>query len=168
MKTSTDDIQPLIGALRDELQQYGEMLALLDRQQDQVKARSANEIFQSISLIQAQAAAIQTARDKREQCRRAAAQHCRQPDNAPFAILIPCLPTDYRPLVAALVDENNHLLVRVRQRARQNHVLLRRSVELMRELLRTLFPARQTPVYNANGQKRVPALVARSHYNAVR
>jgi flagellar biosynthesis/type III secretory pathway chaperone len=81
--------------------------------------------------------------------------------------LIPCLPADYRPLVAALVDENNHLLVRVRQRARQNHVLLRRSVELMRELLRTLFPARQTSVYNGHGQKRVPALDTRSLYNAV-
>jgi hypothetical protein len=37
----------------------------------------------------------------------------------------------------------------------------------MRELLRTLFPARQTSVYNGNGQKRVPALVSRSLYNAV-
>ena len=167
MKAPPDNLEPLIGALRDELQQYGEMLALLDRQQEQVKARSAGEIFQSISLIQAQAAAIQSARAKREQCRGAAAQSCQQPENAPFAILIPCLPADYRPLVAALVDENNHLLVRVRQRARQNHVLLRRSVELMRELLRTLFPARQTSVYNGNGHKRAPALISRSIYNAV-
>jgi flagellar biosynthesis/type III secretory pathway chaperone len=167
MKASRDNLEPLIGALRHELQEYGEMLALLDRQQEQVKARSANEIFQSISQIQAQATAIQSAREKREQCRRAAAQDCRQPENAPFATLIPCLPEDYRPLVSALVDENNHLLVRVRQRARQNHVLLRRSVELMRDLLRTLFPTRQTSVYNGHGQKRVPSLVSRSLYNAV-
>jgi flagellar biosynthesis/type III secretory pathway chaperone len=167
MNPSTESIEPLIGALRDELQEYGEMLALLDRQQEQVKARSASEIFQSISLIQAQAAAIQNAREKRENCRRAAAQNCRQPANSPFANLIPCLPPDYRPLVVALVDENNQLLVRVRQRARQNHVLLRRSVELMGELLRTLFPVRQTSVYNGNGQKRAPALAARSIYNAV-
>jgi flagellar biosynthesis/type III secretory pathway chaperone len=167
MKASSENLEPLIGALRDELQEYGEMLALLDKQQEQVKARSANEIFQSISLIQAQAAAIQSARDKREQCRRAAAQQCSQPENAPFTTLIPCLPADYRPLVSALVDENNHLLVRVRQRARQNHVLLQRSVELMRDLLRTLFPTRQTSVYNGHGQKRMPSLVSRSLYNAV-
>jgi flagellar biosynthesis/type III secretory pathway chaperone len=167
MKTSTDDIQPLIGALRDELQQYGEMLALLDRQQDQVKARSANEIFQSISLIQAQAAAIQDARQHREQCRAAAALACRRTESAPFTDLIPLLPPDYRPLLQALVDENNQLLGRVRQRARQNHVLLRRSVELMQELLRTLFPSRQTSVYNGNGHKRGQLLNARPLYNAV-
>lgn len=167
MNAPTDSLEPLIGALRDELQEYGEMLVLLDRQQEQVKARSAPEIFQSISQIQAQATAIQNARQRRESCRRAAAQKCDQPADAPFTALIPCLPPDYRPLVVALVEENNHLLVRVRQRARQNHVLLRRSVELMGDLLRTLFPARQTSVYNGNGQKRVSALAGRSLYNAV-
>ena len=167
MKDSTDSIEPLIAALRDELQHYGEMLALLDRQQEQVKARSAGEIFQSISLIQAQAAAIQDARQHRENCRAAAALACRRTESAPFTDLIPLLPPDYRPLLQALVDENNQLLGRVRQRARQNHVLLRRSVELMQELLRTLFPARQTSVYNGNGQKRGPILNARPLYNAV-
>ena len=62
MKEATDSIEPLVGALREELQEYGEMLALLDRQQEQVKARAADQIFQSISQIQAQAAAIQSAR----------------------------------------------------------------------------------------------------------
>ena len=33
MKEATESIEPLVGALREELQQYGEMLALLDRQQ---------------------------------------------------------------------------------------------------------------------------------------
>lgn len=167
MKDSTDSIEPLITALREELQHYGEMLALLDRQQEQVKARSAGEIFQSISLIQAQAAALQAARQHREQCRGAAALACRQPENAPFSDLIPLLPPDYRPLLRALVDENNQLLGRVRQRARQNHVLLRRSVELMQELLRTLFPARQTSVYNGNGHKRGQVFDTRPLYNAV-
>jgi flagellar biosynthesis/type III secretory pathway chaperone len=167
MKEPTDSLEPLITALREELQQYGEMLALLDRQQEQVKARSAGEIFQSISLIQAQAAAIQAARQHREQCRGAAALACRQPENAPFTALIPLLPPDYRPLLQALVDENNQLLGRVRQRARQNHVLLRRSVELMQELLRTLFPARHTSVYNGHGLKRGPVIDARPLFNAV-
>jgi flagellar biosynthesis/type III secretory pathway chaperone len=167
MKDSNESIEPLIAALREELQHYGEMLALLDRQQEQVKARSAAEIFQSISLIQAQAAAIQAARQHREQCRAAAAVACRRTASAPFVDLIPLLPPDYQPLMRALVDENNQLLGRVRQRARQNHVLLRRSVELMQELLRTLFPSRQTSVYNGNGHKRGQLVNARPIYNAV-
>ena len=87
--------------------------------------------------------------------------------STPFADLIPLLPPDYRPLLCALVDENNHLLGRVRQRARQNHVLLRRSVELMQELLHTLFPSRQTSLYNGNGHKRGQLVAARPLYNAV-
>lgn len=167
MKDTTDNIELLVAALREELQHYGEMLALLDRQQEQVKARAAGEIFQSISQIQAQAGAIQAARQHREKCRGVTALACGHPENVPFTGLIPVLPPDYRPLVQALVEENNHLLGRVRQRARQNHVLLRRSVELMQELLRTLFPARRTSVYNGNGHKRAPVLDTRSLYNAV-
>ena len=74
-----------------------------------------------------------------------------QPEESPFGMLIPLFPADYRPLVHALVDENNELLVRVRQRARRNHLLLSRSVELMQGLLDTLLPSRETRVYNGNG-----------------
>ncbi len=167
MNKPNESLEPLIAALREELEQYGEMLALLDLQQERVKARAAGEIFQSISLIQAQASAIEAARQQREKCRGAAALARGQAENAPFSLLIPLLPADYQPLLQALVDENNQLLGRVRQRARQNHVLLRRSVELMRELLHTLFPARQTTLYNGNGHKRGQGLSHRPLYNAV-
>ncbi len=66
-------LQLLIDALREELQNYGEMLALLDRQQEFLIARAASEVFLSLSLIQAQASAIQHARARREQCRRTVA-----------------------------------------------------------------------------------------------
>jgi flagellar biosynthesis/type III secretory pathway chaperone len=167
MNDATDNLEPLITALREEMQQYGEMLVLLDRQQEQVKARAAGEIFQSISLIQAQAAAIQSAREHREKCRGAVALSCSQPESAHFSCLIPLLPPDYRPLLQALVHENNQLLGRIHKRARQNHVLLRRSVELMRDLLRTLFPARQTSLYNGNGLKRGQIINHRPLCNAV-
>lgn len=144
-------IHQLISALREELQNYGEMLALLDRQQSSIMTRAAQEVFQSISLIKAQSEAIQSARALREECRRLAAQEAAQPADAPFSELIPIFPAEYQPLLQALVDENNHLLVRVRQRARQNHLLLHRSVELMQGVINTLFPARPPTVYNGHG-----------------
>ena len=60
-----DRIVTLINALREELGEYGEMLALLDRQQQQVIARAADEVFQSIGMIKAQGMAIQHARTRR-------------------------------------------------------------------------------------------------------
>jgi flagellar biosynthesis/type III secretory pathway chaperone len=162
-----NSLQPLIDALRNELENYGEMLALLDHQQEKLVAREASEVFQSISLIKAQGAAIQQSRFRREQCRRALAEDCFQPKEASFALLIPLLPDDYQPLIRALVDENNELLMRVRRRARQNHLMLRRSVELMQELLNTLLPARQTTVYDGHGALPVSASAPRRFYEAV-
>jgi flagellar biosynthesis/type III secretory pathway chaperone len=157
----------LIDALRDELQNYGEMLALLERQQEYLISRAASEVFQSISLIKAQGDAIQQARARREECRRAVAEDCTQPEDAPFTSLIPILPADYQPLLKALVEENNELLFRVRRRARQNHVMLRRSVELMQDLLNTLMPTRQTSVYDEMGACRSVIATPRRLYEAV-
>ena len=69
----TESIQQLITALREELQQYGEMLALLDRQQQLIVIRAGAEVFQSVGLIQTQATVIMSARVRREECRRQAA-----------------------------------------------------------------------------------------------
>jgi hypothetical protein len=162
-----DSIVTLVGALRDELQQYGEMLALLDRQQQQVIERAADEVFQSIGLVKAQSAAIQNARSRREDCREVVAVNLDQKPDAAFSEIIPLLPPDYQPLVGALVDENNSLLVRVRQRARQNHLLLSRSLELMQNLINTLFPGRETRVYNDQGAMRVRVAAATPLYEAV-
>jgi|SRR5581483_839596 len=160
-------IQQLIGALREELQQYGEMLALLDRQHQFIMVRAAEDVFQSISPIQAQGSVLQNARAHREKCRGIIALALQQPESAGFAALIPLLPSDYRPLLKALVDENNELLVRVRQRARQNHLLLSRSLELMQGLLNTLLPARETRVYNDHGNMHTHTIATRSFYDAV-
>ena len=159
-------IQLLIDSLRDELQNYGEMLALLDRQQECLVARATDEIFQSISLLKAQGSAILKARERREECRSAVAQECGQAGDACFSGLIPLLPADYQPLLKALVEENNELLARVRRRARQNHLMLRRSVELMQDLLNSLLPARQSSVYDGNGHRPACAAAPRRFYAA--
>ena len=130
-------IKSLIDALRDELQNYGEMLALLDQQQEHLVARAVAEVFQSISLIKAQGGAIQRACARREDCR------------------------------LALVGENNELLLRVRRRARQNHLMLRRSVELMQELLNTLLPSRRASVYDGTGAHPASLCAPRRFYDAL-
>lgn len=145
-----ETLKRLIHLLRDELQQYGEMLARLDQQQDFVLHRAADDLMQSIVSVQSQAVAIQNARALREQFQEQLARELAL-NSFTFANLIPALPGDYRPLMQALVQENNELLVRVQQRARQNHLLLTRSVESMQRLINTLIPATDTPVYNDSG-----------------
>lgn len=133
-------VKSLIDALRDELKNYGEMLALLDRQQQYLMSRAASQVSHSIGVVEEQGVAIQQARERREECHRTVVEAAGQPETMTFADLIPLLPADYQPLLKALVDENNELLFHVRRRARQNHLLLKRSVNLMGQVMDSLCP----------------------------
>jgi flagellar biosynthesis/type III secretory pathway chaperone len=142
----------LIEALREELTQYGELLALLDHQQEVVILRHTPDLLQSVTAINAQVETVQAARREREQHQRHVAQQLNLEEKAAFAEILPELPRDYRPLVQALVQENNELLVRVHQRARQNHLLLSRAVELMQRFINALFPGASPALYNEAGR----------------
>jgi len=162
----TDPLNSLIESLRQELQQYGEMLARLDQQQDSILRRAADDVMSSAVLVQDQGVAIQHARQAREQTQRQLACHLRQPEMTTLMDLSSQVPSDYRPLVNALVEENNQLLTRVQQRARQNHLLLRRSLDMMQDLLQSLYPTGQRLVYNDSGHKCGASLPAHAIYDA--
>jgi hypothetical protein len=130
-------LQKLIESLRNELEQYGEMLALLEQQQE-AASLGTDDVMHSIAAINGQGASIQSARQQRQQRQRELAQKLNQPADASFAQIIPLLPQTYQPLLTALVQENNELLVRVRERAQQNQALLRRSLDFMQRFISTL------------------------------
>ena len=157
----------LIEALREELKQYGEMLALLDQQQQLVVQRQVAELPDNVNGVNAQAGVISAARQEREQRQRHLARLLAQPENTSFTILIPLMPSDYRPLVDALVRENNELLVRVQQRARQNHLLLSHCVELMQQLINSVFPGVSPTTYDGSGHIPVGAVPPQPLYQAV-
>jgi flagellar biosynthesis/type III secretory pathway chaperone len=157
----------LIEALREELKQYGEMLALLDQQQHLVMHRQVADLPENVTSVNAQAGVIAAARQEREQRQRHLARLLELPENAGFKILIPLLPADYRPLVDALVQENNELLVRVQQRARTNHLLLSHCVELMQQLINSIFPGVSPTTYDGNGHVPAAAVAPQPVYQAV-
>src|SRR5439155_23563692 len=126
---------------------YGEMLALLDHQQELVVQRKAPDLLQSVTAVDAQAEAIRVARQEREQRRRHIARTLKLDEAMGFKGLTPHLPAPYQPLVQALVQENNELLIRVQQRARQNHLLLSRAMELMQRFIASLFAGANPATY---------------------
>lgn len=159
-------LQNFVESLREELRQYGEMLALLDVQQEQVVRRLANELSETVSAINSQGEVIQAARRERSQRQRVLTRAVHLPDEELVAKLIPALPESYRPLVSALVDENNQLLARVQQRARQNHILLSRSLELMSQFINS-FCAIGVPTYNDSGTMSPAVASSHAFYEAV-
>lgn len=143
-------VPQLLEALRHELYEYGELLALLEHQQEQVTRRVADEVLHSAAAISDQANRVQEARRRREGCQRAAAQVLQKSEETSFAALLPMIPGPYRFAVTELVRENNDLLVRVQQRARQNHMLLRHSLELMQRFIGSLTAANQPTTYTGS------------------
>lgn len=157
----------LIEALREELKQYGEMLALLDQQQEQVMRRQAAQLYTSANGINAQAEILRGARAEREQRQRNLASELKLPEDSTFKDLLPQIPLPHQGLIAALVDENNELLTRVQQRARQNHLLLSHCVDLMQQFIVSIFPTAKPVTYNGHGQAPAVAVPAQSLYQAV-
>jgi flagellar biosynthesis/type III secretory pathway chaperone len=162
-----DLLHNLIEALREELKQYGEMLAVLEQQQDTVVQRQVNDLLQNVAHVNAQADVIAAVRREREQHQRNVARQLGLEKDATFQAIIPLLSADYRPLVEALVQENNELLVRVHHRTRQNHLLLSHAVELMQQLINSIFPGGSPKTYDRKGRLPVNNLPQYSLYESV-
>jgi len=162
-----DFLNNLVESLREELKEYGEMLALLDQQQEMVMHRQTQDLIQCVQRINSQVENITATRLEREQCQRNLARMFGLAEDAPFTTLVPHLPGDYRPLIQALVQENNELLKRIQRRARQNHLLLSRIVELMQRLFDPFFPGCRPATYNDSGAMAGVALPKHSLYEAI-
>jgi hypothetical protein len=142
-------LEKLIEGLRNELQQYGEMLALLDHQQEMIRLRGADDVLNSLTAINAQSGTISQARQARQTIQQRLAWSLQQPERSTFAELLPAIPEHYRLLISALVHENNELLQRVSQRAQEIQGMLHRSMELMQRFITSLSPEEQPMIPQA-------------------
>jgi flagellar biosynthesis/type III secretory pathway chaperone len=153
------ELENLIQTLREELTQYGELLALLEQQQDLIVNRSAEGLLENLGAINAQIPIVSAARQRRQQLRSELATAAGQPVAVSFRSLIALAPQEYRPLLEALVDEVNDLLQRAQQRLRQNHLLLSRSLDLMQQMFLSLFPSSSRgQAYNKAGAVKTPVV----------
>ena len=147
-----EQLDKLVGHLREELIQYGELLSLLEQQQEMIVNRSADGLMQNLTSIHAQMAEIAKARTYREQCREEVAESLGLDSELPIKEMYSSLPVEYQSLVQALVDEVNALLLKANQSLRQNHLLLSRSLEFMQKLIQSLFPTQAGQTYDQSGQ----------------
>jgi len=130
----------LIAALREELTQYGELLALMQEQQELIINRSANELLINLHDVNQQVEKIATHREARETARRTLVQAIGGTEDTTFKQMTALLPEEYQPLLDALVEEINQMLQNIQKWVRQNHLLLKRSLDLMQKIMHTIFP----------------------------
>lgn len=145
---------PLADLLRAELAAYGGLLSFFDLQQAALMKRDAQAVAEYSLVIERLSIETARSREARELHVAALARAHRRPVTEPLRRLLDLFPADERPLLDALIDEINRLLQIVRRRARQNHAILVRAVELRRELLAALRPDALPRTYAPGG--RVP------------
>jgi flagellar biosynthesis/type III secretory pathway chaperone len=147
----SEQVEKLIEALRYELRQYGEMLALLDRQQEDVLNSDTTGVLDGLSAISVQTNVLKNARIATAQAKFELCSHIDIDKDSTYKELISHLSTEYQILLNALIDENNWLVNRIDQRAKQNHLLLKRSIEMIQQLIGAIVPGLCSSVYNQNG-----------------
>lgn len=143
--------EDLADMLRDELQEYGEFLVLLDEQQKAILAQDADTLRQLELEIQQQIQNTQTIRDQRTDMVCTFAELAGFPQDASLREILPCFPSAAQPMMMALINEINSLIEKTRKALRQNHMLLARASEVTEKLLAALAPAPTTKTYSKTG-----------------
>ncbi len=138
MKSSASDA--LADLLRAELAAYGGLLGYFDRQQAALMKRDAEAVAETSIMIERLALETARSREAREEHVASLARAHQRPPTESLRRLLDLFPEEQRPLLDALIEEINRLLHVVRRRARQNHAILVRAVELRRELFAALRP----------------------------
>jgi flagellar biosynthesis/type III secretory pathway chaperone len=161
------DWEPLVETLRSELQEYGGLFNLLARQQDRIIERRPDDVLAINDEIENQTHAVAELRLRREELVDALTRRAGLKAPGTLRGLVPCFPEVVRPLVEALITDINHRVRRNRQKARQNHLLLSRAMELTEQTLRVLQPENFTRTYQRTGKVSLTGRPAAARYQAV-
>jgi flagellar biosynthesis/type III secretory pathway chaperone len=144
--------ETLVESLRMELQEYGGLCVLLDKQQRAILDRDMPAYMELAEEIETQAAATSGLRAEREQNVREYAERIGMDPESELSVLIPRTPQDVQPLLKALVDEVRNLIAKSNRRAKQNHMLLARALQYTYELLQQVSPQSQVKTYGSQGK----------------
>jgi flagellar biosynthesis/type III secretory pathway chaperone len=147
-----NDWDPLVDLLREEVQEYGGLYNLLDRQQNEIFNREPDLVMQTNVDIESHMSTMNALRERRENQVTQMAVQCACDDTLTLTNMLPRFPEFIRPLLKALIDEVNAMVNRTRRKARQNHLLLSRTMEITQEALRMAKPADFSKTYTRKGQ----------------
>lgn len=146
------DWNPLVDLLRNEVQEYGGLYNLLERQQDEIFSRDPELVLNTNAEIESYMSEMGGLRERREEFVREMARGCGADEEQPLSKLIVHFPDFMQPMLQALVDEINHMIRRTRHKARQNFMLLSRTMEINHETMQKLQPENYNRTYTKKGR----------------
>lgn len=146
------DWDPLVDLLRHEVQEYGGLYNLLERQQDEIFKRDPQLVLDTNAEIESYMSDMGGLRTRRESFVRDMARECGADEEQPLSKLLVHFPDFMQPMLQALVDEINHMVRRTRHKARQNFLLLSRTMEINHETMQALQPGNYNKTYSKKGR----------------
>lgn len=147
-----DSLDNLIDSLREELTQYGELLALLETQQQEILARNAEQVHEGAAQIHFQTQKLEQLKDQRESSRKQLYADMSLEEGTSLKDSFTKLPPEYRPLLEALINDNRLSINRISKIARQNHLLLNRSLNTVQQLVDSLYDSGTPSIYGDDGR----------------
>jgi len=152
MTFNQNDWDPLVDLLREEVQEYGGLYNLLDRQQTEIFNREPELVMQTNDDIEMHMQEMNVLRERREEQVKQMANRCACDDSLSLMKMLPWFPDFIRPMLKALIDEVNGMVSRTRRKARQNYLLLSRTMEITQEALRMAEPDNFSKTYSRKGK----------------
>jgi flagellar biosynthesis/type III secretory pathway chaperone len=146
--------QEIVSMLQNELQEYGGLLHLFDRQQKCIVHQDPTGFLDINVDVDEQIAKLTHCRQEREELVRRTAQALGKPQDITLSALSHSFAPEHQPLLRALIEEINDLITRTQRRTRQNRMLLAQCVESARQLLTLSNPGAIPGTYGAHGQIR--------------
>ena len=146
--------QEIVAMLQNELQEYGGLLHLFDRQQKCIVHQDPTGFLDINVDVDEQIAKLTHCRHEREELVRRTAEALGKPKDITLSALSHSFAPEHQPLLRALIEEINDLITRTQRRTRQNRMLLAQSVESARQLLSLSNPGAIPGTYGAHGQIR--------------
>jgi hypothetical protein len=153
----------LADAFRNEVQEYGELLNLFEQQQGAILGRDPDMVLALTDMLETQVKTVDQCLREREAVVRNLALACNQDGDTPLRQLIANAPEPMRLLLLALIEEVNRLVYSTKRRARQNQMLLFRSVDVSQQILRRLNPDEVVQTYSSNGRSNLAVVSASVH-----
>lgn len=144
--------EELLDLLRDELQEYGGLIGLLNAQQQSILNRRPESLLEINQSVQTQMEASQILQKRRQGFVNDLARNFGESQEASLSELLPHLPDVTQPMFESLIEEINNLITRVRRKVEQNQRLLARLAEVTDQILGISDPVGHSKTYGKDGK----------------
>ncbi len=149
---SVGNWEELLDLLRNELQEYGGLIGLLNAQQQSILGRQPESLLEINQSVQAQMEASQILQKRRQGYVSNLARNYGKSAQSTLSDLLPCLPHVTQPMFQSIIEEINGLISNVRRKVMQNQRLLTRLAEVTDQILSATNPTSHGKTYSKHGK----------------